>query len=148
MAVPRRRRASRGCGWTAALVWGVWAGSVRESGETRCGTSRGADACDRRGSGVLRCSGHGGGEVAAARSFGGGVAMEGSPSAMAKGGGELLCDAWKPARARGGAGRRPRAAAERRFAGGEREQRGRQGKEKTGRFAISEISRDLSVKQG
>ena len=67
---------------------------------------------------------------------------------MAKGGGELLCDAWKPARARGGAGRRPRAVAERRFAGGEREQRGRQRKEKTGRFAISKISRDLNVKQG
>ena len=30
----------------------------------------------------------------------------------------------------------------------EREQRGRQGKEKTGCFAISEISRDLNVKQG
>ena len=54
---------------------------------------------------MLRCSGHGGGEVAAARSFGGGVAMEGSPSAMAKGGGEFLGDAWKPRGAGGGAGR-------------------------------------------
>ena len=60
---------------------------------------------------MLRCSGHGGGEVAAARSFGGGVAREGSSSAMAKGGGEFLGDAWKPRGAGGGAGRRPRAAA-------------------------------------
>ena len=80
---------------------------------------------------MLQRARHGGVGVAAARSFGGGVAREGSSSAMAKGGGELLGDAWKPARARGGAGRRPRAAAERRFAGGERKQRGRLGK-KTG----------------
>ena len=55
--------------------------------------------------------------------------------------GVLACRRWR-------GGGRPRAAAERRFAGGEREQRGRQGKEKLGLFAISKISRDLNVKQG
>ena len=81
---------------------------------------------------MLRCSGHGGGEVAAARSFGGGVAMEGSPSAMAKGGGEFLGDAWKPRGAGGGAGRAAQSGGRAAHGtGGEREQRDRHGK-KTG----------------
>ena len=78
---------------------------------------------------MLRCSGHGGGEVAAARSFGGGVAREGSSSAMAKGGGEFLGDAWKPRGAGGGAGRAAQSGGRAAHGtGGEREQRERHGK--------------------
>ena len=49
--------------------------------------------------------------VAAVWTRRGGVAKGGGTSAMAKGGGEFLGDAWKPPGAGGGAGRRPRAAA-------------------------------------
>ena len=49
--------------------------------------------------------------VAAAWTRRGGVVKGGGTSAMAKGGGEFLGDAWKPRGAGGGAGRRPRAAA-------------------------------------
>jgi len=44
---------------------------------------------------VLRCSGHGGGEVAAARSFWAAWRREGRSSAKEEGVEELLCDAWK-----------------------------------------------------
>ena len=96
---------------------------------------------------MLRCSGHGGGEVAAARSFGGGVAMEGSPSAMAKGGGEFLGDAWKPRGAGGGAGRAAQSG--RRAAhgtGGEREQRETDTGRRQGPKRNFQNFRDLSVK--
>ena len=150
MAAPLRRRARAGLRMNGGAGLGkLGRERARERGERVVEPPGMLMRAIDGGSGVLRCSGHGGGEVAAARSFGGGVAMEGSPSAMAKGGGEFLGDAWKPRGAGGGAGRRPRAAA-----GGarhrrrERAERDRQGKGKRGPFAISKISRDLNVKQG
>ena len=72
---------------------------------------------------MLRCSGHGGGEVAAARSFWAAWRREGRSSAKEEGVEELLCDAWKLAggRWRGRAAQSGGRAAH--GTGGEREQR-------------------------
>ena len=78
----------------------------------------------------------------------GGVAKGGSSSARGKWVQGSRGDAWGGDEA--GVGLRPAQSGGRAAltAGGEREQRGRQGKEKIDCFAISEISRDLNVKQG
>ena len=85
----------------------------------RCWVSKGAEARARWEAGVLRCSGHGGGEVAAARSFWAAWRREGRSSAKEEGVEELLCDAWKLAggRAAQSGGRAAHGI------GGEREQR-------------------------
>ena len=67
---------------------------------------------------------------------------------MARAVGEVGSDAWVLAQSRRGLGGDPARRAALQCADGEREQRGRQGKEKMDCFAISEISRDLNVKQG
>ena len=61
---------------------------------------------------MLRCTSHGGGEVATARTVLGGVARGEGTSAKEEGGEELLCDAWKLA------GRRWRGGGVERRAGG------------------------------
>jgi len=76
-----------------------------------------------------------------------GTARE-APARGKEGGGRLRRDAWKLAgrRWRGEAALHSGRAAL--CTAAERKQVGRQGKGKTGCFAISEISRDLNVKQG
>ena len=135
VAVPRRRRARRVAGGRRRWFGESGQGACERARGTRCGTSKDADARDRWGSGVLRCSGHGGGEVAAARSFGGGVVKGGEVQREGRGrrgAGARRVDAsakqrrnwsWPGATQRGG-GRRGAV-------GGEREQRGKLGK-KTG----------------
>ena len=85
---------------------------------TRCGTSRDADARDRWGSGVLRCSGHGGGEVATARRFWAAWRRKGAPARGQEAVEEVGSDAWVPARSRRGLGGDPERRAARRHAGG------------------------------
>ena len=99
---------------------------------------------------MLRCSGHGGGEVAAARSFWarrGSVARGGGSSARQQAGEEERRDAWGPARRKKAAGK-PLHGAGVGAVGGRRrgtEQRGGDGNK--GSFAISKNSRDPTVKQ-
>ena len=107
----RRRPGLAGVRCGAATCSGVWEWGVSEkaSGEAFWGTCSAA-AREKSRAGALQRARHRDGEVAAAGLGGGTWQSKERHSAMAKGGGELLCDAWKPARARGGAGRRPRAA--------------------------------------
>ena len=95
---------------------------------------------------MLRCSGHGGGEVAAARSFWAAWRREGRSSAKEEGVEELLCDAWKLAggRWRGRAAQSGGRAAH--GTGGEREQRETDTGRRQGPKRNFQNFRDLSVK--
>ena len=86
--------------------------------------------------------------MAADGGFGGGVARGGGSNAKEEGGEELGRDAWSSLAAGGGSGAAQRCRRAALSVGGEREQRGRQGKEKRDCLAISKISRELNVKQG
>ena len=87
------------------------------------GEPPGSGARERKERRALSWPGHGGGEVAAARSFWAAWRREGRSSAKEEGVEELLCDAWKLAggRWRGRAAQSGGRAAH--GTGGEREQR-------------------------
>ena len=126
------------------------------SGQGKSEKVRGKDQGEPPGSGVrerkerraLSWPGHGGGEVAAARSFWAAWRREGRSSAKEEGVEELLCDAWKLAggRWRGRAAQSGGRAAH--GTGGEREQRETDTGRRQGPKRNFQNFRDLSVKQG
>ena len=112
-----------------------------------CRVVHGSDAHKKGGRRPPTRAVHGGVAVAAGGGAPGAWQREGAPARAKEGGGEHQGDAWPELAGGGGAGAG--------LSGGRRgdapaasKQRGRQGKRKTGYFVISEISRDLNVKQG
>ena len=116
----------------AALFWASGAASGQKSeGKRRLRCSGFRSACELGVLGAAAGSGHGGGEVAAARSFGGGVAKGGSSSARGAGSRSSWGRHVKRRRSRTWPGATQRGGGRRGAVGGEREQIAKLGK-KTG----------------
>ena len=138
---------------------GILGGAAARSVAWECGANERANgvafwgfcsarALARRGQQPLQRARHRDGEVAAGGLLWAAWQGEEAPARAKEGGGKQQGDAWNPARRRTRAGGLSTAPATLHSGGGREKQRKGAGGGRKDRFAISENSRDQTVKQG